>query len=223
MTFSIAARCPETGQFGVAISSSSPCVASRCAFTRAGVGAALSQNITDPRLGDVMLDALAIGRNNAEAVAGAVGGTQHSDWRQLLLIGKSGEPVIHTGSHALGICGQALGKDCASAGNLLANESVPQAMVEAFENHEGILTERLLAALQAAVTAGGEAGPVHSMGLQVAGDVPWPIIDLRVDWSEDPLGDMINLWEAYKPQVDAYITRALNPDESPSYGVPGDL
>ncbi|CAA6802709.1 MAG: major pilin protein fimA, partial [uncultured Thiotrichaceae bacterium] len=80
MTFSIAARCPDSGQFGVAISSSSPCVASRCAFTRAGTGAALTQNITDPRLGPIMLDLLALGRSTEEAVAGAVGGTQHADW-----------------------------------------------------------------------------------------------------------------------------------------------
>lgn len=223
MTFSIAARCPETGQFGVAISSSSPCVASRCAFTRAGIGAALSQNITDPRLGNVMLDALSIGRSSAEAVAGAVAGTQHADWRQLLLVGQQGEPVIHTGSQALGICGQKLGKDCASAGNLLANESVPEAMVDAFESQTGLLAERLLAALQAAIDAGGEAGPVHSMGLQVADTVPWPVVDLRVDWSDDPLADMLTLWEVYKPQVDAYVARGLNPDDSPSYGVPGDL
>lgn len=223
MTFSIAARCLETGQFGVAISSSSPCVASRCAFTRSGVGAALSQNITDPRLGDAMLDALAIGRSSAEAVAGAVGGTHHADWRQLLLVGQTGDPVIFTGTQALGICGQQLGTDCAAAGNLLANNAVPAAMVEAFEVHNGQLAERLLAALQAALAAGGEAGPVHSMGLQVAGEVPWPIIDLRVDWSEDPMVDTLTLWEVYKPQVDDYVTRGLNPDNSPSYGVPGDL
>ena len=223
MTFSIAARCPETGQFGVAISSSSPCVASRCAFTRAGVGAALSQNITDPRLGDAMLDALSIGRNTAEAVAGAVGGTRHADWRQLLLVGKVGDPVIFTGTQALGVCGQQLGTDCAAAGNLLANDSVPAAMVEAFEASSGALAERLIIALQAAVAAGGEAGPVHSMGVKVVADVPWPIIDLRVDWSEDPMADMLTLWEVYKPQVEAYVTRGLNPDNSPSYGVPGDL
>lgn len=223
MTFSIAARCPETGQFGVAISSSSPCVASRCAFTRAGIGAALSQNITDPRLGPMMLEAMALGRSTQEAVAGAVAGTEHSDWRQLILVGNEGAPVIHTGSQALGICGQHIGQDCASAGNLLASEGVPKAMVEAFEASEGALAGRLLIALVAAIDAGGEAGPVHSMGIQVADKVAWPVVDLRVDWSDTPLEDMQQLWEVYQPQQDAYVTRALNPAESPSYGVPGDL
>lgn len=222
MTFSIAARCADTGQFGVAISSSSPCVASRCAFTRAGVGAALTQNITDPRLGSIMLDLLALGRSTEEAVSGAVGGTQHADWRQLILIGNEGVPVIHTGSQALGICGQQLGKDCAAAGNLLANAQVPAAMVAAFEGTTGVLADRLLAALVAAVDAGGEAGPVHSMGLQVADKVAWPVVDLRVDWSDNPLADMQRLWQEYQPQQAAYVTRALNPAASPSYGVPGD-
>lgn len=222
MTFSIAARCQDTGQFGVAISSSSPCVASRCAYTRAGVGAALSQNITDPRLGPLMLDTLQAGQTAAEAVAGTVAGTVHANWRQLILIGASGEPVIHTGSEALGICGQHVGSDCASAGNLLAKDTVPRAMVEAFESAQGSLAERLIIALQGALAEGGEAGPVHSMGLQVADRVPWPIIDLRIDWSDHPMQDMEALWQVYEPQVDAYVTRGLNPGESPSYGVAGD-
>lgn len=222
MTFSIAARCRDTGAFGVAISSSSPCVASRCAFTRAGVGAALSQNVTDPRLGPQMLDLLALGRSAAEAVAGTVASTRHARWRQLIAIGASGEPVIHTGDEALGVCAQALGEHCAAAGNLLDNEGVPAAMVEAFEAAPGPLAARLLRALEAAVAAGGEAGPVHSMGLQVAHEVAWPVVDLRVDWSDDPLADMQRLWGEYEPQVGAYVTRALDPADSPSYGVPGD-
>ena len=170
-----------------------------------------------------MLDALALGRSTQEAVAGAVAGTQYADWRQLILIGAQGGPVIHTGGRALGICGQQLGVDCAAAGNLLANAEVPQAMVVAFADSAGHpLAERLLLALRAAVVAGGEAGPVHSMGLQVADTVAWPVVDLRVDWSDDPLADLERLWEVYRPQQQAYVTRALNPAESPAYGVPGD-
>ena len=56
MTFSVSARCPDTGMFGVAVSSSSPSVAARCAHARAGVGAVATQNITDPRLGPKGLD-----------------------------------------------------------------------------------------------------------------------------------------------------------------------
>ena len=51
MTFSLVARCAQTGRFGMVVSSSSPAVAARCAHARAGVGAAASQNVTDPRWG----------------------------------------------------------------------------------------------------------------------------------------------------------------------------
>ena len=69
MTFSIVGRCARSGQFGVVISSSSPAVAARCAWARAGVGAACTQNITDPRLGTVLLDGIANGGTAPEAMA----------------------------------------------------------------------------------------------------------------------------------------------------------
>jgi len=51
----------------------------------------------------------------------------------------------------------------------------------------------------------------------------WPIADLRVDWAEhDPIGQLEQLWLAYRPQLQDYITRALDPTQAPSYGVPGD-
>ena len=58
MTFSIVARCADSNQFGMAVSSSSPAVAARCAFARAGVGAVAIQNVADPRLGPITLDAI---------------------------------------------------------------------------------------------------------------------------------------------------------------------
>ena len=80
-----------------------------------------------------------------------------------------------------------------------------------------------LAAMQAAMAAGGEAGPVHSAAMKIAGDVSWPIVDLRVDWADEaPIDKLEALWHAYKPQMQDYLTRALNPTAAPSYGVPGD-
>jgi len=83
--------------------------------------------------------------------------------------------------------------------------------------------ERLLAAMQAAMAAGGEAGPVHSAALSVVDDLTWPIVDLRVDWADaDPIGQLAGLWQAYRPQMQDYLTRALDPTAAPSYGVPGN-
>ena len=74
MTFSIVARCAKTGQFGMAVASSSPAVAARCAYARAGVGAAASQNVTDPRLGPAALDRLAAGLDAEAALDAVIGG-----------------------------------------------------------------------------------------------------------------------------------------------------
>jgi uncharacterized Ntn-hydrolase superfamily protein len=224
MTFSIAARSADARLFGVAIASSSPAVAARCAHARAGAGAVATQNITDPALGVRVLDALGRGAVALEALHEALAATPFGDYRQLLAIGGTGSPAVHSGARALGCVSTALGEHSASAGNLLANSSVPGAMINAFEHAEGHLGYRLLKALRAGLDAGGEAGPVHSAGLMVVREVSWPIVDLRVDWSdEDPVRKLHTIWEIYAPQIDDYVRRAVDPSFAPSFGVPGDL
>jgi len=223
MTFSLVARCPRTGQFGVVISSSSPCVAARCAYVRAGVGAAATQNVTDPRLGPRLLDELQRGRSAPTAMAMVVAAADHVAYRQLLVVDAAGRTATYSGPHTLGTHAAVEADNAAAAGNLLANPGVPAAMLDAFGRDAGAdLGDRLVAALRAGLAAGGEAGPVHSAGLLLAADVPWPVADLRVDWSDDPLGDLARLWALWQPQMDAYVTRALHPDAAPGYGVPGD-
>jgi uncharacterized Ntn-hydrolase superfamily protein len=222
MTFSIIARCARTGQFGMAISSSSPAVAARCAHVRAGVGVVASQNITDPALGPLILDQLELGLPAAAALATVVTGRPHIDYRQLLVIDRAGATAIHSGRQVLGTWGEAQAGDCAAGGNLLADELVPMAMVEAFGRATGNLGERLMQALEAGLRAGGEAGPVHSAGLKVADRLSWPLIDLRIDWADDPIGLLRQAWEVYAPQMGAYVQRAEDPTQAPSYGVPGD-
>ena len=222
MTFSIVARCARTGQFGMAISSSSPAVAARCAHVRAGVGAVASQNITDPALGPLVLDRLEAGLSAGEALKAVTEGRPHIDYRQLLVVDRSGATAIHSGRQVLGIWGEARATDCAAGGNLLAGELVPMAMVEAFTGSTGHLGERLMLALAAGLRAGGEAGPVHSAGLKVADRLSWPLVDLRIDWAEDPIGMLRAAWEVYAPQMAAYVQRAEDPTVAPKYGVPGD-
>lgn len=223
MTFSIIARCASTGQFGIAISSSSPAVAARCAHVRAGVGVVASQNITDPELGMLTLDAMATGLSSEKAIASVLESRPHTDYRQLLAVNKSGNVAIHSGRNVLGTWSEAKGIGCAAAGNLLANSEIADIMVRCFEKTTGLLADRLLAALEAANAAGGEAGPVHSAGLKVADKLSWPFIDLRSDWSETPIEDVRAAWEIYKPQAQAYVQRAIDPTQAPSYGVKGDL
>jgi uncharacterized Ntn-hydrolase superfamily protein len=222
MTFSLVARCARTGQFGMVISSSSPAVAARCAHVRAGVGVVASQNITDPALGPLVLDRLEAGLAAAEALRAVTEGRPHIDHRQLLLVDRAGASAIHSGGQVLGLWGEARGRDGAAGGNLLADPGIPAAMVAAFEAASGHLGERLMQALEAGLAAGGEAGPVHSAGLKVADRLDWPLVDLRIDWADDPVGMLRAAWEVYAPQMGAYVQRAEDPTQAPKYGVPGD-
>jgi uncharacterized Ntn-hydrolase superfamily protein len=222
MTFSLVARCIDTGRHGMVIASSSPAVAARCAHARAGVGVVASQNITDPDLGPRVLDALQTGLRANAAVAIVLESYHYAAFRQLLVVDRHGESAIHSGRNILGIWGQSQDTNCAAAGNLLANDGVPAHMLDAFRTAKGDLGDRLVVALEAGLAAGGEAGPVHSAGLKVVDQLNWPYVDLRVDWSGKPVEELKQAWLVYKPQADAYVQRALNPAQAPSYGVPGD-
>lgn len=223
MTFSIIARCGRTGRFGAAVASSSPAVASRCIRVRSAVGAAVSQNITDPGLGVMALDLMAAGASPQEALA-QLRHQPHIEYRQLMAINAEGKPAAFTGEKALGTLATAVGNEAACAGNLLANTEVPASMLRAFEASEGSLAERLMLAMLAGQAAGGEEGPVHSAGLLVIGDLSWPSVDLRLDWvEEDPVQALYAVWKLYEPQEQAYITRAKDPRAAPTFGVPGDL
>ena len=223
MTFSLVARCAASGHFGVAVTSSSPAVAARCAFVRAGTGAVASQNVTDPRLGPWVLDAMASGQGAAAAVGQVTDTADNTGWRQLLAVDAQGVTAIFSGDHALGINAEGQAQDAASAGNLLANPGVPAAVLAGFASSSGHLGDRLMAALFAGLDAGGEAGPLHSAGMLIAGEQSWPLVDLRCDWSEAcPIRALDAAWQVYRPQMDDYVIRALDPAASPSYGVAGD-
>lgn len=223
MTFSIAGHCERTGRFGVAVSSSSPAVGARCAFVRAGVGAACSQNITDPRLGDRLLDLLAQGRSADEAMAQVVNETDLIAYRQVSVVDGSGGSAAFSGEKVLGVYDMARGPHVATAGNLLKDRAIPTRMVEVFlEKPDADLEDRLLAAMKTALELGGEEGPVHSAGMKVVDRVPWPETDLRVDWSDQPIHDLEALWRLWRPLRNDYVTRALDPASAPAYGVPGD-
>ena len=223
MTFSIVAKCTKTGQLGMAVSSSSPAVAARCAHAKAGVGVVGSQNITDPRLGPKTLLAMAEGRSAPEAVKMIINAAENADFRQVLAVDATGNTAIYSGSKSLDIHADFASQNAVAAGNLLANSNIPKAMVTAFHQDTGHLGDRLIDAMRVAVALGGEAGALHSAGLLLVGEQEWPMADLRCDWTEDcPIEAVAAAWHIYKPQMDDYIIRALDPAKAPGYGVPGD-
>ncbi|MEB3370914.1 DUF1028 domain-containing protein [Saccharopolyspora mangrovi] len=224
MTFSIVARDTSGGitRFGVAASSSSPAVAARVAHLRPGIGAAASQNVTDPRLGGRLLDGLAEHGDAERALQAVTSGADNIEYRQLTVLGTTGPGFGYSGARTLGTHGSATADGVVAAGNMLAGDHIPQAIVDAFTEAAGELEQRLVTALRAGLSAGGEEGPVHSAGVVVVSDVDWPITDLRVDWADDPVDRLADLLEVWLPQRDDYVTRGLHPASAPSYGVPGD-
>jgi uncharacterized Ntn-hydrolase superfamily protein len=225
VTFSVLAT-DGAGGFGMAVTSSSPAVAARCLHLRPGVGGASSQNITDPRLGTRLLDAMGAGASAAEALervtedpalAGLIG------FRQITALDAQGGAAAFSGAYSLGTHHHAVGRGVVVAGNLLASTGVVDAMVPAFEESSGELEFRLLATLEAGLAAGGEEGPLHSVGLAVVREVEWRVTDVRVDWHDEPLAELDRLLGIWMPQRDDYVTRGLDPTQAPSYGVPGDL
>lgn len=225
MTFSIVGRCSRSGMLGVAITTSSIAVGARCPFVRAATGAVATQNITDPALGPLVLDHIAAGADAATAITRALSERPHPAFRQLAVVDREGRSAHFTGERILGVHAVASGPGYVAAGNLLASQAVPKAMADAFAagavDH---LAERLLKALEAGLAAGGEEGTVHSAALIVADVQPFPLVDLRVDWDDAaPVAALRRLWADYRPQMEAYLMRAIDPTRAPSYGVAGDL
>lgn len=218
MTYSIAGRCEETGFLGAAIATSSIAVTSRCVWVGSNAGVVLSQNITDPRLGQLGLNQLRQGFG-AEAVLKQIKQARpYAEFRQLAVLDTDGKAAWFSGEEALGIHAGVVGNNCVAIGNLLSKDAIPSKMVEIFEKSIGqSLSQRLLNALKAGLEAGGEKDDEHSAGLIVYGLDSWPIVDLRVDWDEDPINRLIQIWQRYEPQMAAYLLRAKNPASAPDY------
>jgi uncharacterized Ntn-hydrolase superfamily protein len=216
MTFSIVGMCQHTGMFGAAVTTSSIGVGSRCPFARAGVGAVLTQHRTDPRLGPRGLELLAAGQSAGQVMATLVQDNPTIGWRQLAVIDTQGETAYYHGARISSIHAAAQGNAVCAIGNILRSVDVPQAMVEAFgEEPEAHLAARLLRALEAGLEAGGELKQVQSAALLVVHEQPFPLVDLRVELDPQPLAALRFLWEQYRPQMELYVRRAIDPDSVP--------
>ncbi len=217
MTYSISARCEKSGAFGIAITSSSICVASRCAWV-GPIGAVSTQNITDPALGPAGLALLRQGLGAGAVLDLLLAGTPEPEYRQVGVIDRYGKTALHSGKEALPLAAYAEGPSCIALGNLLDSPDVPERMIEAYVASAGeTLAERLMRALEAGLDAGGETGDEHAAGLHVADTYDWPVVDLRVDWHDAPIDELRRVWNLYAPQRAAYESRARAPGTAPSF------
>ncbi len=213
MTFSLLGRCPRTGMFGAAVTTSSIAVGSRCPHARAGVGACLTQHRTDPRLGPLALDLLAQGYAAQQVMDAVIAVAPHREWRQLAVMDREGRSAAFTGDRVVREqAAEAHGQDCVAIANIVRSTAIPAAMVQAFEAEPSApLAARLIAALAAGEAAGGEFVPVISAALIVVNRERFPYVDLRVDSHPAPIEDLGRLWREYEPEADPYVVRALDP------------
>lgn len=216
MTFSLVGMCGRTGMFGAAVTTSSIGVGSRCPYARAGIGAVLTQHRTDPRLGPRGLDLLEAGRSAQETVDALVDGNPAIGWRQLAVVDRGGGTAFFHGDRIISIHNAAQGASVCAIGNIVRNDGVPRAMVDAFEAAPGEhLAERLVRGLEAGEAAGGELKQVKSASVLVVHEHSFPLVDLRVELDRNPLAELRFLWEVYRPQIDLYVRRAVDPGSIP--------
>jgi uncharacterized Ntn-hydrolase superfamily protein len=198
---------------GTIVTTSAIAVGNRCQFARAKVGAVLTQHRTDPRLGPLGLEFLALGLTAQETIQALVASTPHHGWRQLAVIDAEGRSAHYSGHRIRSIYEGVSGRECVAIGNVIRSAEVPAAMVRAFEADSARpLGDRLCAALRAGHEAGGEFKQVTSAGLLIVDEHSFPYADLRIDDHPDPIREVARLWALWAPDADAYLKRVFEPD-----------
>ena len=221
-TFSIVAVDPEAGVCGAAVASRYPAVGKVVPYVRAGVGAFCTQHWHNPKWGEPALDALAAGKDPEEVLADLLRDDKSKDKRQLLLINMEGRAVVRNPARPDlpgGVYwGAASGKNFACAGNTLAGREVIEAMTRGFEETQGSLADRLMAALAAGDVAGGDHRGRLAAGIRVAKkgvDGLW--LDLQVEKSDDAVRELARKYAALEHE--ARGSRPAEPPRSPDLPV----
>lgn len=194
MTWSIVAHDPATGAFAVAVTTCAFAVGASCPFVRAGVGAVSTQSMTNRYLGPAVLDGLARGLSPAAAIEGALVGDEGKGMRQIHAVDRHGRSAAFTGANCVEWCGEIASSGFSVAGNMLAGPEVVANTHAAFLAHGGLpLSQRLLAALDAGETAGGDKRGRQSAAMVMVTTEDFPDLSLRVDDHPEPLAEMRRL------------------------------
>ncbi|HVM28677.1 MAG TPA: DUF1028 domain-containing protein [Mycobacteriales bacterium] len=199
MTYSILARDAETGELGVATQSQAFAVGSSVPFALPGHGVIASQSMGEPMYGEIGLDLLRGGFTAEESLTALISVDPHPDRRQVGIVCRTGALAVHTGEGCVAAAGHLVGQDCLALANMVVGPAVWEAMVDTFETSSGPLAQRLLTALHAAEGAGGDFRGRRSAAVMVVRSTttgrPWhdTVVDLRVDDSPDPVGDLDRL------------------------------
>ncbi len=207
-TFSMVARCPHTGALGVCVSTAIPAVGSVVPHAEAGVGAIATQGLTNINYGVKGLELLRMGLHPRKILETMLKADSQREKRQVIIIDAHGRKAAYTGVETYEWKGQVMGKDFVAAGNLLVSGKVLEDMIEAFENCNGRLSERLMLALEAGDRAGGDRRGRVSAALLVVGEEGLPesrpTINLRVDLHKDPVRELRRIYEAYMEWIEIW-------------------
>jgi uncharacterized Ntn-hydrolase superfamily protein len=207
-TFSIVARDPATGEMGVAVQSHWFSVGSIVTWAEAGVGAIATQSFVDPGYGMRGLQLMRRGAAAPDALDRLVKADAQRDGRQVAMIDAAGRVSAYTGKSAIAAAGHIVGQNFSAQANLMANDRVWPAMAKAFETTKGDLADRMLAALEAAQSVGGDIRGRQSAAILIvkgkSSGRPWAgadrVFDLRVDDAPEPIVELkrlIRLQRAY--------------------------
>lgn len=198
MTYSIVARDAETGQLGVAVQTGLPFVGNYCPWVLPGVGAVCTQAMTRVAHGDSMLRLLQNGHTAPEALAAVLAGDAGAAIRQIGVVDAKGNAAAHTGADTIRFAGHKTAEGVAVQANMMAQATVPDAMLAAYQSAEGSLAERIIAAMRAAQAEGGDFRGQQSAALKIVSgeqDNIWEALryDLRVDDHPRPIEELARL------------------------------
>lgn len=196
MTWSLIAKDPDTGFFGIAIATRFFAVGALCPYAEGGVGAISTQALVNPTLGPRGLALLREGCRAPDSLEMLIRADQGSAVRQVHMVDRDGRTAAYTGGECVDWAGHRSGESGVSvAGNMLAGAQVIEATHEAYRAHADLpFVERLLAAMDAGEAAGGDKRGKQSAALLIQGDEPYPRLDLRVDDHAEPLQELRRLY-----------------------------
>lgn len=203
-TFSIVGRDPATGDLGVAVQSKFLAVGAVVPWAKAGVGAIATQSWANTAYGPRGLELLAAGKSAQETLARLTGVDDHADQRQVGIVGADGRAATYTGSGCMRWAGGVAGTNFAAQGNILVGEETVNALAETFQQTQGPLWHRLVAALAAGQRAGGDSRGQQSAALLVVragggyGGFNDRMMDLRVDDHPQPIEELARLVKLYE-------------------------
>jgi uncharacterized Ntn-hydrolase superfamily protein len=200
-TYSIVARDPRSGQMGVAVQSHWFSVGSVVPWAESGVGAVATQSLVDPAYGKLGLDLMRIGRSAPAALASMLAGDDGREYRQVAMIDASGTVAAHTGELCIAGAGHIIDAEnqFSVQANLMLNDEVWGAMHQAYLATDGDLADRMVAALEAAQSVGGDIRGKQSAALLIVAAEPtgqsWSdrLFDLRIEDHPEPVKELKRL------------------------------